>query len=366
MKSIKIILLGLILAVFFILSLHLSKKEQENVVANNKISDNSFFCLQETINKNVYDKCKRSIVRIIVKKGINVLREGSGVVVINPNTILTNYHVVSGADNIVVSTFDKTMIAGKVFAYDEENDIALLNININLPQLNFSKNDYQVGRNVFALSYIENDNLFLSPGIISSISRPIRDNKGRIVSGFISTDTKIMTGSSGSALLNTNGELLGLNYAVYSDKTSLGISYSIPIDFVNKIINYLINEKDVQKRGGVDFISADIQYDLRLNPNRYQYGVVVVGFVPGSSSEAVLSCSDKYIEIGDDKLYLGGDIITKLNDCEIQTIDDIYTSLADTTSGQLVNIEFFRNGKKDKGVIRLVNREKGYEKRFYK
>ena len=375
MKFVKVMLLGVILAVFFVFSLYISRKEEANAkmlagyASVNSImndDDASSFSSDEQLNKLIYEKCKNSIVEVFSYAGSVLNREGTGVVV-RPHAILTNYHVISDSSRHVIRTYDGKILNVSVVGYDEENDLALLNSSGTLPVIEIdSSAEPEIGDRVLSLSCLSGTGLFMSSGIIGSVSKPIRDERGNLVSGFIGSDTVILNGASGSALLSKTGKFVGLNYAVYSDRTSRGLSYSIPAKFTEEITSMIMRQSGRINRGGVDFFGADLSFDSRLNSMMLNGGVAVVGLVPGGEAEKTLRVGNTQIASGNVKMYSGGDVVVRLNGYEIRSIDDIYTSLATTEAGDEVDISFFRDGKLNEGRIRLVSREAGYEKRFFK
>ncbi|HAL18575.1 MAG TPA: hypothetical protein DCO86_02985 [Spirochaetaceae bacterium] len=375
MKFVKVMLLGVILAVFFVFSLYISRKEEANAkmlagfasaksIMNDE--DASSLSTDEHVNKLVYDKCKGSIVEVFSYVGSILNREGTGVVV-RPHAILTNYHVVADSSRFVIRTHDGKVLNVSIVGYDEENDLALLDSSAALPAIEIdSSAEPEIGDRVLSLSYLNGVGLFMSSGIIGSVSKPIRNENGNLVSGFMGSDTVILNGASGSALLSKTGKFVGLNYAVYSDRTSRGISYSIPSKFTEEITTMILRQTGKIRRGGVDFLGADLAFDPRLNTMSLNAGVAVVGLVPGGEAEKALKVGATPITAGNVKMHSGGDVVVRLNGCEIRNVDDIYTSLATAEAGDEVGVSFFRDGKLNEGRIKLVSREAGYERRFFK
>ena len=370
MRVLKIMLLGVILAVFFIFSLHISKKEEENARLARGISGNMFDDLGAhsdeigVSGRVIYEKCKDSIVQVMSYSGSILNKEGTGVVV-RPHVIMTNHHVISDSSKYLIRTQDGKVINASLIGSDAENDLALLSVSSFLTSIEKDLSyEAQIGDKVFSLSCLNGSDLFLSMGIIGTIANPIRNSKGELMFGYIGCDTVILNGASGSALINDQGKLIGLNYAVYSDKTSRGLSFSIPLALADSIADKIMRTSGRYERGGVDFLAANLSVDSRLNPFMLDEGVAVVGFIHGGESEKVLKSGDSEIRIGDLTLGVGGDVIVGLNGRKIRNIDDIYTSLATSEAGDEVEVSFFRNGKQRNDKIRLVKRGSGYEKRF--
>ncbi len=169
---------------------------------------------------------------------------GSGVILSEDGYIVTNNHVIDGADNVTVTLANHKTYSAVVIGADKKTDLALLKINaVNLPFLLYgNSDDIQLGQWVLAIGYPWNLDITVTAGIISAKTRPVSgENPDHPAESFIQTDAAVNLGNSGGALINTKGELVGINSALSSPTgTYAGYSYAIPINIVKKKVNDLI------------------------------------------------------------------------------------------------------------------------------
>ncbi|WP_346237323.1 trypsin-like peptidase domain-containing protein [Niabella insulamsoli] len=272
---------------------------------------------------------------------------GSGVIISQDGYIVTNNHVISdrnGKDiapeiKVTLNEGRKTYTA-KVVGRDPSTDLAVLKIEaINLPYLIYGNSDnLQLGQWVLAVGYPFNLEATVTAGIISAKGRSIGINSQQSqspVESFIQTDAAVNSGNSGGALINTNGELIGINSAILAPGgTYAGYSFAIPSSIVKKIVNDIVKYGDV-KRGylGVTYSSQPSQNEEYLKRANVQDGVYVMGTDPdGGAGKAGIK---------------RGDIITKLNGNQIVSGLEISGAIASAQPGDKVKITYIRNGKEN-------------------
>ena len=336
-------------------------------------SHDNLHSLVEIENNHVYEKCKNSVVNIYAYKSNINIQTGSGVVFSDKRYVVTNYHVISGSDRYVVKNFDGTnTYRGELVCFDESEDLAIIRLvnPDNLVPVEFYRGeDCKVGDRVISLSFIDDGSLFLSSGFIGSITRPLRDWMGNLLSGMIITDCNIMKGSSGGALLSTTGKLIGLNYSVYTDESGNSISCSYESSRLMRILNRMLalssnSHSFLSLKGGIDIACVSMTEDVKNLSLIMVNGVMVTATSPGSDAEKILKVGNTKVRYKENDIYLGGDVITKLNSYEIFGIDDIYTALSDTVAGDIVDIEYYRDGNYYKSKITLTARDVNYNLRF--
>ncbi|ABE48532.1 MULTISPECIES: Do family serine endopeptidase [Methylobacillus] len=224
---------------------------------------------------------------------------GSGVIVNSQGLILTNHHVIDGADEIEVALPDGRTFPARIVGTDPETDLAVLKINVrNLPAITFAQsNNISVGDVVLAIGNPFGVGQTVTQGIISALGR---SHLGiNTFENFIQTDAPINPGNSGGALIDTEGNLVGINSAIYSRSGgSMGIGFAIPVSLAKQVMEQIIRQGSVI-RGWIGIEAQDITPELaesfRLKQAR---GSLVAGVVRGSPADkAGLRPGDILLEI---------------------------------------------------------------------
>lgn len=231
---------------------------------------------------------------------------GSGVIVSDKGYIITNYHVVAQADQIIVALQDGRVAAAQLVGKDRRTDIAILRVEgDNLPVIPLNP-EYSpvVGDIVLAIGNPYNLGQTTTFGIISATGRSSISADGH--QAFIQTDAAINEGNSGGALVNTRGELVGINTASFQQATELetyGISFAIPYDLANKIMQKIIADGRVI-RGYIGIDGQDItSVTSRLLGNEHIGGIVVLGVDPnGPAGDAGFEAQDIILKIDGQKI----------------------------------------------------------------
>ncbi|MDA0127211.1 outer membrane-stress sensor serine endopeptidase DegS [Vibrio sp. MarTm2] len=259
---------------------------------------------------------------------------GSGVIVSEKGYIITNYHVVAQADQIIVALQDGRVAAAQLVGKDRRTDIAILRVEgSNLPVIPLNPNyTPKVGDVVLAIGNPYNLGQTTTFGIISATGRSSISADGR--QAFIQTDAAINEGNSGGALVNTRGELVGINTASFQQATELetyGISFAIPFTLADKIMQKIIADGRVI-RGYIGIDGQDINsVTSRLLGNEHLGGIVVLGVDPNGPGAAAG--------------FEAQDIILKIDDKKIngrQSVLDIVTELR---PGTVVDVLILRKGE---------------------
>ncbi|MBD1572823.1 outer membrane-stress sensor serine endopeptidase DegS [Vibrio sp. S17_S38] len=231
---------------------------------------------------------------------------GSGVIVSDKGYIITNYHVVAEADQVVVALQDGRVSNAQLIGTDKQTDIAVLKVDMtNLPVIPQNPNyNAKVGDVVLAIGNPYNLGQTTTFGIISATGRSSVSADGR--QAFIQTDAAINEGNSGGALVNTNGELVGINTASFQQATDLetyGISFAIPYALANKIMTKIIADGRVI-RGYIGIDGQDMNaVAARLLGIDHVNGIVVLSIAPnGPAQKAGLKEKDVIISIDDNKV----------------------------------------------------------------
>ena len=274
---------------------------------------------------------------------------GSGVIISADGYIVTNNHVVEGASELTVTLNDRKNYTAKVIGKDANTDLALIKIDgHDLPVMPFgNSDDARLGQWVLAIGYPLNLDVTVTEGIISAKSRNIGINRqgAAPVESFIQTDAAVNPGSSGGALINTNGELIGINAAIASPTGSYaGYAYSIPSNLVKKVIEDIMKFGTVQ-RGYLGISMAPQQMDdakkKELGINDDVNGVWIADVDPkGAAAEAGLK---------------KGDAIIKINDVAISTSSQLAEQIARQKPGDKLKITYLRGGNENTADVILKN-----------
>ena len=261
---------------------------------------------------------------------------GSGVLVSKDGYIVTNNHVVEFADHLEVTLFnERTYIAEIVGTYPKA-DLAVLKIDAeDMPVLNWADSDKaQIGQWVLAVGNPLELNSTVTAGIISAKGRDInilREKGGDAIESFIQTDAVVNPGNSGGALVNTDGELLGINTAIKSGTGYYaGYSFAIPSNIVRKIVNDIIDYGSFQRAYlGVEIAMLDSEKSQELGLD-FTQGIFIEGLTKGGSAEF----SGLQAE----------DVIVKINDRDIKTVPQIQETIGRSKVGDVITVTVLRNG----------------------
>ena len=280
---------------------------------------------------------------------------GSGVIISDDGYIVTNNHVVDKADKIRVILSDKRSLEAKVVGRDPNTDLALIKVEgSNFPVVKLGDSDaVRVGEWVLAVGYPFALNTTVTAGIVSAkgrtigilnqSDRPSPDGElppNTAIESFIQTDAAINRGNSGGALVNTRGELIGINAAIASQSGSYeGYGFAIPVNLAKKILNDFKEFGEV-KRGyiGVSFTDLDAERAKQLGVNVIN-GLYVHTVVDGGGADAA----------GLEK----GDILTKVDGENIQYSSDLQERIGRLRPGDKVQLTYLRDGKERKASVTL-------------
>jgi S1-C subfamily serine protease len=313
----------------------------------------------EQENIDIYKNTNSSVVNITsITMGYNWFLEpvpqeegtGSGSIIDQDGHILTNYHVVQNADKLSVTLADGSEYPGEVVGVDPENDMAVIKFNpagkvLTTIPFGSSKN-LAVGQKVLAIGNPFGLQRTMTTGIISALGRPIKTEADMIIKEAIQTDAPINPGNSGGPLLNSRGEMIGINTMIYSPSGgSVGIGFAIPVDTANRIIPDLIRFGKV-KRGWIDINPVQIFPALvRYAQLPVDKGVLVSQVAKGGNAERAGirgGNRDQAVRYGSGIIYLGGDILVEIDGMAITSLADLYGALEDNKPGDQVEVKVLR------------------------
>jgi Do/DeqQ family serine protease len=239
---------------------------------------------------------------------------GSGVIVSHDGYLLTNNHVIEGADEIKVRLIDGREAQARLVGTDPDTDVAVLKINLDkLPVVSFGQVDkLQVGDQVLAIGNPFNVGQSVTSGIVSALGR---NQLGlSAFENFIQTDAAINPGNSGGALVDVNGNLMGINTAIYSRSGgSMGIGFAIPADLAHQIMNGLVADGQVT-RGWIGVQPTDLTPEFAESFNLpIRQGVLITGVLQdGPASTAGLKPGDVVVKVGDEAVVNTRQLMNKV------------------------------------------------------
>ena len=274
---------------------------------------------------------------------------GSGVIVSQDGYIVTNNHVVQDAENITVTLNDKRVFKATIIGTDPSTDLALLKVDAsNLTFLAYGNSDeVRIGEWVLAVGNPFNLTSTVTAGIVSAKARNINilGSQGAIES-FIQTDAAVNPGNSGGALVNTKGELIGINAAIASGTGSyVGYSFAIPVNIVRKVVEDFMKYGKIQRAYlGIYYKEIDDKFAKDKGLSSIQ-GVYIEDVVPGGSSD----------KAGIKK----GDIIISMQGIPVNSKSELLEEITQHSPGDKISVSLMRDGKQLDTSITLISENEG-------
>jgi S1-C subfamily serine protease len=289
---------------------------------------------------------------------------GSGFLIDSAGHVLTNYHVVEGAQEIEVTLGDHSRYPAKVIGGDPRNDIALLKIDLKGKQVTplplADSSALQVGQRVLAIGNPFGFQSTLTTGVISALGRLVQTSDQTFIDEAIQTDAAINRGNSGGPLLNSRGEVIGINSAIYTPTgTTAGIGFAIPINTAKQIAQDLITEGRVRRAylgvQGTD-LWAGLAEALELPVTE---GMLVEQVVAGSPAEkAGIRGGTRAVRARMRVLLIGGDVLVTLNGEKIANQFDLNVQLNRRRPGDVITLTLYRGKQRMDVRVTLADRER--------
>lgn len=295
--------------------------------------------------------------------GIYPEGSGSGSVIDQQGHILTNYHVIQDAAGLEVQ-IENEKYSAQIVGADPDNDLAVIKVNAPSSKLTPVKlgtsKGLQVGQKVLAIGNPFGLQRTLTTGVISGLERPIRDPATRrIIEGAIQTDASINPGNSGGPLLNSRGEMIGINTAIYTPSGgSVGIGFAVPVDTAKKILPDLISRGYVPRPWlGITTLPLNRRiaraFDLPVEEG------IIVGDVYRGTGAHMAGLRGSIVR---ESLFGGliieqiGDVIVSIDGQPVANTDDLQRALRDKQPGQVVQVGLIRQGRRITVPVRLTER----------
>jgi putative serine protease PepD len=274
--------------------------------------------------------------------------QGSGFFISTDGKILTNNHVVANERQLEVTLPDQSRYKARLLSRDETNDVALLQIEPRgkLPVLHLGDSDaLQVGQKVLAIGNPFGLQGTLTTGIVSSLGRSIRGENDQTLEGLIQTDAAINPGNSGGPLLDSSGNVVGINTAIYGPSGgNVGIGFAMPINRAKLMLeDFQAGRKRPKLGASVVWIAGDYADALHLPTAG---GLLVQEVDAGSAAaRAGLRGGRQEVQIGNAQLLVGGDLIMSIDGKAVDRNDAISRALASKRSGDTLELAVFRGGR---------------------
>lgn len=321
----------------------------------------------EAENVRIYRQASPAVANIVTRmvqydffyNAVPVEGAGSGFVIDTAGHILTNYHVVDGAQAIEVTLGDQSRFKAKYIGADTRNDIALIQISPGVHKLATlplgDSRNLQVGQRVLAIGNPFGFQSTLTTGVVSSLGRTVQTGDNTFIDEAIQTDAAINRGNSGGPLLNTRGEVIGINSAIYAPNgTTAGIGFAIPINTARRVANDLITQGHVRRATlGVEgrAIWPELAEALKIP---VQHGILIERVTPGgAAAQAGVRGGNKVVLAGLQQLTIGGDVLVAINGNEVTSPTDLSLMLNRASPGDTVTLTILRDGKKIDVKVKL-------------
>ncbi|HVC46331.1 MAG TPA: trypsin-like peptidase domain-containing protein [Terracidiphilus sp.] len=368
MRLRRIVLVVLLVGGFWFVTTHLSPRKGGFSIFGPHGSDSPLqlteaeaapaYTPEEQNNIAVYKRVLPSVVNITSRQvvfnffygAVPQQGQGSGFILDKSGHVLTNYHVIEGANRgIEVMLSNKRSYSAHVVGFDKLHDLALLQIDApNLHPVTLAdSSNLQVGQEVYAIGNPFGLAGTMTRGIISSI-RSIHSADGAPIEDAIQTDAAINPGNSGGPLLNSRGEVIGINTMILSNSDqNAGIGFAIPINTAKAVLNDLTRYGKVRRPslGIVSFgVGPDLAQQMGLAAN---YGVLIQRVISGGAAErAGLRGGNQPAYLGNTQIMLGGDLIVAIDGHQVTDPQDISAIMDKHQAGDTVTVTFYRGHQK--------------------
>ncbi|MFZ3210777.1 MAG: trypsin-like peptidase domain-containing protein [Terriglobales bacterium] len=285
--------------------------------------------------------------------------QGSGFIIDKAGHILTNHHVIG--DNprrLEVTLSNRKKYSAEIVGLDKSHDLAVIQIKAPdelTPAVLGDSHGLQVGQKVFAIGNPFGLNGTMTRGIVSSIRSVREPEGGAIIDEAIQTDAPINPGNSGGPLLNSHGEVIGINTLILSSVgQSAGIGFAIPINAAKAVINDLVQFGQV-RRPVLGIRSLPIGPELASQMGLpADYGVLILSVIPGGPADhAGLRGGSEKAYLGNTPIMLGGDLIVRIDDQDIEDQNDIAHVMNQHHTGDKVKVTFYRGKNKMEVTLTL-------------
>jgi len=337
-KRLSVVILILLISLWTNHAFSITEDEKNNISVYEKVAD------------GVVNVTSTAIQMDFFFNAFPTQGSGSGSIIDTKGHILTNHHVVADAQKLEVTLADGSKWPAKMVGLDPDNDLAVIKIDapkekLKVISMGDSKN-LRIGQKVLAIGNPFGLQRTLTTGIISSLGRTIRSEVGTLIEDVIQTDAAINPGNSGGPLLNSDGEIVGINSAIISPTGgSVGIGFAIPANTAKRVVPELLSKGYVT----YPWIGATIQSLIpeiaKYGKLKVERGAMIAEVVKGGPAEkAGLKGGNQKIQVGNMIVFVGGDIVVKADQKEVKTNDELIHYIRDKKPGDAILLKVYRKG----------------------
>jgi len=296
----------------------------------------------------IYDQIKHSVVLIETEIGL-----GSGFIYDYEGRIITNYHVIEGADTIHVTFLDGNITGASRVGEDPYSDLAVIKVldpevTTLYPVVLGNSSNLTVGEPLAAMGNPFGLSDTITAGIVSALGRTLEAPGGYVIIDIIQVDAAINPGNSGGPLVNLKGQVVGVNTAIISGTgTFAGVGFAIPSDTIKREIGSLI-ENGTYKHPWVGVAGLDINIAIAQHIGLEKpQGVLIIEVVPGSpADQAGLQGGNENVTIDGQEILVGGDVIVGIDDQPVRKITDLVVYIErNKHPGEWINLTVIRDGQ---------------------
>lgn len=338
-KRISIVTFVFLISLWSTLAFPITEDEKNNISVYEKVADG-------VVNVTSIAMQMDFFFNVFPSQG-----SGSGSIIDTRGHILTNHHVVANAQKLEVTLADGSKWPAKLIGSDPDNDLAVIKIEAPKEKLKVipmgdSKN-LRIGQKVLAIGNPFGFDRTLTTGVISSLGRTIRSEVGTLIEDVIQTDAAINPGNSGGPLLNSDGEIVGINSAIISPSGgSVGIGFAIPVNTAKRIIPELIGKGYVSYPwigATIQSLIPEVAKFLKLKIER---GAMIAEVVKGGPADkAGIRGGTQRIQVGNMIVVIGGDIVVKADQHEVKTHDDLIRYIREKKPNDVLTLKILRKEK---------------------
>jgi putative serine protease PepD len=339
LKKISIIILVLLISFWSTHAFSITEDEKNNIAVYEKVADGVVNITSIAVQMDFF-------FNVFPTQG-----SGSGSVLDTKGHILTNHHVVANAQKLEVTLADGSKWPAKLIGSDPDNDLAVIKIDAPREKLKVipmgdSKN-LRIGQKVLAIGNPFGFERTLTTGVISSLGRTIRSEVGTLIEDVIQTDAAINPGNSGGPLLNSDGEIIGINSAIISPSGgNVGIGFAIPVNTAKRVIPELISKGYVTYPwigATIQTLIPEVAKYLKLKIER---GALIAEVVKGGPADkAGLRGGSQRVQVGNMIVIVGGDIVVKADDHDVKTSDELIRYIREKKPGDNLTLKVYRGDK---------------------
>ena len=269
--------------------------------------------------------------------------------------IVTNYHVVEGADKIEVSFSNKDSVQARLLGKDASTDVAVLKVNVDaraLRPLELGNSDrVRVGDSVVAIGNPLGLERSVTSGIVSALHRPLTAPNDFTIDDVIQTDAAINSGNSGGPLISANGSVIGVNTAIATGNTgargNIGIGFAVPMNTVQSVVSQLIDKGKVE-HAFIGILAQEVDPEIsRLFNLPAERGLLVVRVYDGSgAAKAGLRAGTREVVVAGQSYRLGGDFIVEIDGKRVSESQDLRRAIMGKQVGDKITLEAYRGDDK--------------------